>query len=91
MALRALRESEGCEVTKLPMREPPILHSYQQHTMINQVRRYLTEHPGVEMTFTQLQRHFGMDKARSHDIVRTLTKEGLIESVHVVRAKGRAA
>ena len=85
-----MRQGEGCEVTERPMRAPPILHGHQQNSMTNQVRRYLTEHPEVEMTFTQLQRHFGMDKARSHDIVRTLKEEGLIESVHVVRAKGRS-
>ena len=50
----------------------------------------MTEHTEFEMTFTQLQRQFDISKASSHDIVRTLKEEGLIESVHVVRAKGRS-
>ena len=77
-------------MTERPIRPTPVIHGYQQESKTNQVRKYVTEHTEFEMTFTQLQRQFDISKASSHDIVRTLKEEGLIESVHVVRAKGRA-
>ena len=76
-----------------PMRSPPILRAHQQNTMTNQIRRFLTENPEVELTFHQLRKRFGIDKPRANDIVRNLTKEGIIESIHLVRVrpKGRSA
>ena len=74
-----------------PSRAPPVLRAHQQNTMTNQIRCFLTENPDVEMTFHEIRQRFGIDKPRANDIVRNLTKEGVIESVHLVRVrpKGR--
>ena len=70
-----------------PMRAPPIVRAYQQNSMTNRIRRFLTDNPEVEMTFRQIREQFNIDKPRANDIIRNLTKEGIIESVHVVRVR----
>ena len=76
-----------------PMREPPILRAHQLDSKTNQIRRFLTQNPHVELTFCQIRKQFDIDKPRANDIIRCLTKEGIIESIHVVRVrpKGRPA
>ena len=93
VALRPMRRSEGGEVMDRPNRAPPILHAHQLNSMTNRIRRFLTENPHVELTFRQIRERFGIDKPRANDIIRNLTKEGIIESIRVVRVrpKGRVA
>ena len=76
-----------------PMRAPPVLRAHQLDSMTNRIRCFLTDTSGVEITYPEIQKRFNIGKARSRDIIRNLTKEGFIESVHLVRVrpKGRAA
>ena len=76
-----------------PNRAPPVVREYQRDSMTNRIRCFLTQNPEVELTFRQIREQFDIDKPRANDIIRNLTKEGIIESIHVVRVrpKGRVA
>lgn len=49
-------------------------------------RQFFTDNPDEELLFSDFQSKFGATKSNVISIIKVLRREGLIESVHVVRA-----
>ena len=54
---------------------------------IQKVREFYAANPGEELTFSDLCAKFDCNLPSARDIVRKLTRDRVLETAHVIRAK----